>query len=84
MSKRAIINTADKVWLYLGKNGKTALDNLPDKVKTKPKLVHEAIGWLACENRIQFVMRAKTVYVSLSTRELNTYQRNNIIPPCCG
>ncbi len=84
MSKTAIINTVDKVWLYLGDHGKTSINTLLDKTKAKPELMHQAIGWLACEDRIKFNMRARTVYVSLSTHDTKAYKRNQILPPCCG
>lgn len=85
MTRTAIRNTANKIWIYLGDNGnKVSLAALPHKLKIKPYLAHQAVGWLACGDKIKFTRHNGKTYVSLPRRELNTYRRNQIVPSCCG
>ena len=85
MTKMTICNTADRIWLYLGGNGKqVSLTTLATKLKITSTQAHLAIGWLAREDKIKLTQRNGMVYVSLPRSELNTYRRNQILPPCCG
>jgi len=78
MLKPEIGKTAGEVWKYLGKKGQTALNELPNKVNAHPDHVHQAIGWLARENKVQFTKEGRTTYVELTDNEKNNYQQT----PC--
>ena len=76
MLKPEIGKTAGEVWKYLGKNGKVSVTDLPNKVRANPDLVHQAIGWLAREEKVAFTKQARMTYVSLTDTELNNYRQS--------
>lgn len=61
--------TAGEVWKCLAKNGKTSLTALSTKVKVNSKMVHQAIGWLARENKIHLDGNAENPDVWLTEQE---------------
>jgi predicted transcriptional regulator len=75
MIKPEIGKTAGEVWRYLGKKGQTPLSELPNKVNTHPDQVHQAIGWLAREDKVKFTKEGRTTRVALTDNELNNYQQ---------
>jgi len=70
MTKSEIGETAGKVWQCLIKNGRVPLSDLPREVKADPVVVHEAIGWLAHEDKVEFANSGRADYVSLTDNEL--------------
>lgn len=65
---------AGELWDYLGKNGPTAVDKLPDLRKQRSHLTHQALGWLAREDKIQLSGESRTsCLVSLTEMELHHY-----------
>jgi len=70
MTKSEIGKTAGKVWQCLAKNGNVSLTELPRKVKADPKLVQEAVGWLAREDKVEIADLGKINYVALTDTEL--------------
>ena len=75
MFKPEIGKTAGKVWKCLGKNGNISLTELPNKVREDPDLVHQALGWLAREEKVNFTKQGRTDYVSLTEPEINNYRQ---------
>lgn len=75
MLRPEIGRTAGDIWKFLGKSGKVSLTDLLTKTKIKPDTVHQAIGWLAREDKIEFTQQARTTYVSLTSNELNNYRQ---------
>ena len=53
---------AGEVWTYLGKNGTVSLPDLPNKVKKETTLVHQAIGWLAREDKIILTKQGRMTF----------------------
>jgi hypothetical protein len=82
MLKQEIGKTAGEIWKYLGKNGKLSLTDLSAKTKIKSDLAHQAIGWLAREEKVQFIKEGKGINVVLTAHELNNYRRTES-KTCC-
>ncbi len=74
MLRTEIGKTAGEVWQYLGKNTRTPITDLPNKVNKNPDHVHQALGWLAREEKVQFTKEGRTTYVALTDNERNNYQ----------
>ncbi len=75
--KEKVIETAGKTWQFLGKNGETALSDLPKFIREKDEIVLQALGWLAREDKINYSNKNKRDFVSLVGSELGAF--NNII-----
>ncbi len=56
---------AGMVWQYLSENGPTKLGQLPKALKLPANKVHQAIGWLAREDKLHFSKKGNSVSVSL-------------------
>ncbi|MBI1852685.1 MAG: winged helix-turn-helix domain-containing protein [Planctomycetes bacterium] len=57
--------TAGVVWQYLNKNKEATPDKIKKETKVSDELLHQAIGWLAREDKIQFLPAGKYVKISL-------------------
>ena len=57
--------TAGAVWNYLNDNGEASLASLKKELGTPTDLTIAAIGWLAREEKLEFVVSGKTVKLSL-------------------
>jgi len=66
--------TAGKVWQTLGGKGEISLSQLPKTMKAKGELIYQALGWLACEDKVAYRARAGKVYVSLSEKEKEAFK----------
>ena len=67
-------DTAGKVWKTLGKEGKLTTTDLAKRLNVGNDLVHQAVGWLARENKISLENKGKAAYISLTPKEQNIYQ----------
>ena len=74
MLKSEIGKTAGEVWKCLGENTRIAMKDLPNKVNKDPDHVHQALGWLAREDKVQFTKEGRKTYVTLTDNERNFYQ----------
>ena len=68
--KDRIIETAGKVWRFLGQNGQTNVTQLAKSLKEKEEVVLQALGWLAREDKIDYTVKNRRTFVSLVEREL--------------
>jgi hypothetical protein len=68
--------TAGEIWEYLGQNGPMRVAELPERIKRKSVLIHQALGWLAREGKIDLNIKSQSIcLVSLTDPELHHYQR---------
>ncbi|OGX25459.1 MAG: hypothetical protein A2787_06700 [Omnitrophica WOR_2 bacterium RIFCSPHIGHO2_01_FULL_48_9] len=75
--KEKVIEAAGKTWQFLGKNGETAVSDLPKFIKEKDEIVLQALGWLAREDKINYLNKNKRDIVALAESELGAF--NSII-----
>ena len=71
--KEKIIETAGKVWRFLGQNGQTNSSQLATALKEKDEVVFQALGWLAREDKIDYVIKNRRTFVALSEGELRAF-----------
>ena len=57
--------TAGRVWRLLESDGPQTLDQVKKKLNAKSGLLEYALGWLAREDKIEFVPDKKTYRVHL-------------------
>jgi hypothetical protein len=58
-------NAAGIVWKYLDANGETSVAKLAKETKLDTKLVQRALGWLASEDKLTFIVNGRTELFSL-------------------
>jgi Winged helix-turn-helix domain (DUF2582) len=63
--KSAVGETAGKIWETLAAQGPLTLAQLKKKVDGQADVVNFAIGWLAREDKIDFIPEKKTFRVQL-------------------
>jgi len=61
--------TAGSIWDVLKKKHEISLTQLAKLVKEKPMVVHQALGWLARENKIAYREEGAKVFISLAEVE---------------
>ena len=71
--KEKVIESAGKVWRYLGQNGQTNVGQLPKALKDKEEVVLQALGWLAREDKIEYTVKNRRTFVSLVEGELRAF-----------
>jgi hypothetical protein len=64
--KERIIEAAGKIWHFLKENGETGMALLPRRLKEKTEIVHQALGWLAREDKLQYREKNGKTYVALN------------------
>ncbi|MBI4495412.1 MAG: winged helix-turn-helix domain-containing protein [Deltaproteobacteria bacterium] len=57
--------TAGKVWKYLERNGETNLSQLKKGVPADTYLIHQALGWLARDDKLRMERNGRTVIYAL-------------------
>ena len=67
--KEQIGKTAGAIWKVLQENEKVALTQLPKAVREKESTTYMALGWLAREDKVDYVNSGKTTYVQLAHDE---------------
>ncbi len=70
--KEQIGQTAGTIWDTLRSRQEVNLTQMPRVIKEKSPLVYQALGWLARENKIEYVNRGEKTYVTLSESERNS------------
>jgi len=58
-------NAAGKIWEYLDENGATSVSKVTKETAIAKNDVQRAIGWLAKEGKLNFVMEGRTELLSL-------------------
>jgi len=64
--KEKIGETAGKIWKILKEHEEIAISQFPRMTKEKTLVVHQAIGWLAREDKIEYRTKGNTIYVALT------------------
>ena len=72
--KGKIIETAGKTWRVLGEKKEVKVTDLSKLVKEKGEVVFQALGWLAREDKINYISRKNQTFVSLIEPELQSFQ----------
>jgi hypothetical protein len=57
--------TAGKVWRVLGQHKEVSLSQIPKLIGEKDTVAYQALGWLACEDKIQYRTDRNRTLVSL-------------------
>ncbi len=57
--------SAGRVWQLLNTTGALPVSTLPKELGEKAPLVHQALGWLAREGKIEYMMEGKKTIVKL-------------------
>ena len=63
--KENIGTIAGKIWEVLKEKGETNINQLSKIVKEKSAVVHQSLGWLAREDKIEFHKKGDKDFVSL-------------------
>jgi|GEM_PF-170829 len=71
--KEKIIEAAGKTWRFLGQNGETNVEKLPQELKEKDSVVFQALGWLAREDKLHYTTKNRRTFVSLVENELKAF-----------
>jgi len=58
-------NAAGKIWEYLDENGATSVSKVTKETGVSKNDVQRAIGWLAKEDKLNFVTEGRTELLSL-------------------
>ena len=66
-TKLVIGSAAGRLYNILKENGKVAIPTIIQKTGLKEYYVHQAIGWLACQEKVRLSKDAKTAYVALQS-----------------
>lgn len=68
-TKEILSMTAGKIWLVLSKNGQISIPQLIKLLNEKDTYVYLALGWLTFEEKIAIIIKNKTEYVALTSKE---------------
>ena len=72
--KDKIIGSAGKIWNLLGDKGLVAVSQLPDLLDEKGEVTYQALGWLAREDKIEYVRKGLRMCVQLVEAEQQAYK----------
>jgi len=64
--KEQIGEAAGKVWQALSEHGELDLARLSKLVKENEKTIHQALGWLAREGKIDLYIKGRTTIITLA------------------
>lgn len=67
--KEEIGETAGKIWEILKKKGEINVAQLPRLLNKKSAMVHQGLGWLAREDKVEYQIKAGKTFVSLTEPE---------------
>jgi hypothetical protein len=67
--KDKIGETAGKIWNILREHEEVAISRFPRMVNEKARIVHQALGWLAREDKIAYRAKGNKIYVALIESE---------------
>ena len=63
--------TAGRIWQLLREKDEVNIANLPRLLDEKALIVHQALGWLARENKLCYRSEGTKNYVAISEAEKN-------------
>ena len=72
--KEKVIQTAGKIWRTLGEKSETSITQLPKMLKEEDEVVYQALGWLAREDKVNYITRNKQTFVSLVEAEQKAFK----------
>ncbi|MDD3374150.1 MAG: winged helix-turn-helix domain-containing protein [Candidatus Omnitrophica bacterium] len=72
--KNKIIETAGKTWKILGEKKEVKVTDLAKLVKEKGEIVFQSLGWLAREDKINYISRSNQTFVSLVEPEFEHFR----------
>lgn len=61
--------TAGNIWNLLRNKAEINVTQLPKVVKEKPLVIHQALGWLAREDKISYREEGVKLFISLTQAE---------------
>ncbi len=61
--------TAGTIWNLLSNKEEISVTQLPKVVKEKPLVIHQALGWLARENKISYREEGLKLFITLTQAE---------------
>jgi Winged helix-turn-helix domain (DUF2582) len=67
--KDKVGEAAGCIWRALKDKGEIKISQIPRIIKEKTMIAYQAIGWLACENKIAYREKGDDIYVSLIDSE---------------
>jgi len=67
--KEKIGQAAGKIWNILREHEEVAISRFPGMMKEKTLIVHQALGWLAREDKISYRAKGDKIYVALKESE---------------
>ena len=76
--KEKVIQVAGKAWKVLGENGAVPISQLAKILKEKEDVVNQAVGWLAREDKIKYLVKGSRSTVCLVDTEQQMF---NILQP---
>lgn len=74
MLKVQIGEVAGTIWRTLGEREKVRVVQLPEMLQLKSDIVHQALGWLAREDKIKYQVKGAHTYVSLIDSEMQIFK----------
>ena len=69
MMKDKVIQVAGRTWKVLGEKGAVTIPQLAKTIKEKEDIVNQAIGWLAREDKIKYIIKGNRCVVCLVDSE---------------
>ena len=72
--KDKVIETAGKTWRLLGEKGEINIVDIPKLLKERGEIVYQALGWLAREDKVNYITKNKGAFVSLVESELASFK----------
>ena len=72
--KDKVIQTAGKTWRILGDQGPASVAQLAKTLKEKDDIVNQAIGWLAREDKIKYIVQGNKTLISLIETEQQIFK----------
>lgn len=67
--KQQVGDVAGAIWRVLHEKDKVSLATLPKVMKQTEAVAFQAVGWLAREDKIQYLTEGKTTFVALAPHE---------------
>ncbi len=72
--KEKVIKTVGEIWKTLGEKGECSVAQLATALKTPEDITNQAIGWLAREDKIQFIKKGSRCLIALIDSERKAYE----------
>lgn len=71
--KERVIEAAGKTWRFLGQNGEANVSQLSKALNEKDEVVLQALGWLAREDKINYITKNRRTFVALVESEVRAF-----------